>query len=124
MPVQDMRQSQLDRTKGLAVTLAQVESMAGTLLAEAKQAPTRSSGGGSIAELVDRTLQSHGLRMAGFQPGSNGEVRLRLDNVTYSGLSRWLYELEFTHFVQVRELSVTASATEGLIMVNVRLRKE
>jgi general secretion pathway protein M len=123
VPVFEHTQTQVDRNKEMAVTLAQVQSMAATLKSAAKETPT-AAGGGSIAELIDRSLQKQGLRMAGFQPGANGEARLRLDNVTFAGLTKWLYELEFTHGVQVRELSVTSAANSGLVMVNLRVRKE
>ncbi len=123
VPVHENTQAQVERNKGLAVTVAQVQALAITLKSSASEAP-KVSGGGSIAELVDRSLQSHGLRMAGFQPGANGEARLRLDNVTFAGLTKWLYELEFTHGVQVRELSVSSSSNAGLVMVNLRVRKE
>jgi len=122
VPVAELRQQELSRTAGMALTLAQVQTMASSLKAAPKT--EQAKGRGSIAELVDRTLQNNGLRMTGFQPGANGEARLRLDNVTFAGLSQWLYELEFTHGVQVRELSANASNTPGLVMVSVRLRKE
>ena len=122
-PIQQMTQTQIERNKNLAVTVAQVQTLASTLLTS--DGPKKTSvSGGSIAELVDRTLGAHGLRMSGFNPGSNGEVRLRLDNVSFTGLSKWLHELESKHAVQVRELSVNTSSTPGLIAVNVRLRKE
>jgi len=122
-PIQQMTQMQIERNKSLAITVAQVQTLATTLLTS--EAPKKTSKkGGSIAELVDRTLGAHGLRMSGFNPGSNGEVRLRLDSVSFSGLSRWLHELEFKHAVQVRELSMNLTSTPGLITVNVRLRKE
>ena len=122
-PIQHMTQTQIERNKNLAVTVAQVQTLAATLLTSDSPRKTRASGG-SIAELVDRTLGAHALRMSGFNPGSNGEVRLRLENVSFSGLSQWLHELEFKHAVQVRELSVNTTSTPGLIAVNVRLRKE
>ena len=123
LPIQQMTQMQIERNKNLALTVAQVQTLAATLLTS-DTPKNATNNGGSIAELVDRTLGAHGLRMSGFNPGSNGEVRLRLDNVSFSGLSRWLHELEFKHAVQVRELSMNLTSTPGLITVNVRLRKE
>lgn len=113
------------RTQSVSKTLARVESLAVSVYhAEQVREKESQKPFTSIAELVDLSLRANGLTMRGFQPSSDGEVRLRLDNVPYASLIQWLYELEALHGVQVKELATSASNTAGLVMVNVRLRKE
>ena len=125
VPLQDAVAAERARTASVSQTLARVESLAAVVAqTEKQQAKQRQKPTTSIAELVDRSLRDNGLVMRGFQPSNDGEVRLRLDNVRYSSLLQWLYQLETVHGVQIKELATSASSSAGLVMVNVRLRKE
>lgn len=124
-PLKEAVQAERVRTQSVAQALARVEALAATVAhAEAQQAKQSRKTLTSIAELVDKSLRNNGLVMRGFQPSNDGEVRLRLDNVPYTSLLQWLYELETTHGVQIKEVATTASTTPGRVMVNVRLRKD
>ena len=118
------RQEQWQNNQSVSAALMRVQTMAAQLqkAAEERGGSSRKSSG-SIADLVDRTVRANGLQMKGFQPGSDGEARLRFEAVTFENLMQWLYDLEITHGVQVLELSATATNKPGLVMVNVRLRK-
>ncbi|MEJ2443440.1 MAG: type II secretion system protein M [Exilibacterium sp.] len=108
---------QLSRVRILAAELKSSEQQSGG-------SGRRRRGGGSIAELLDQTLRQNNLSMKGFQPSSNGEVKLRLDGVAFDNLLQWLYELESQHQVEVRELSVLSGKSAGIVIANVRLFKE
>ncbi len=125
VPLQEAVKAERARTLSVSRSLARVESLAASV-AQANQQQTRESQKPltSIAELVDRSLRDNGLVMRGFQPSSDGEARLRLDNVPYDRLLQWLHDLETVQGVQIRELATSASSTAGRVMVNVRLRKE
>lgn len=124
-PLEEKTAVERTHTESVASALVRVQRLASRLYSaqeleqHAKQKPSI-----SIAELVDRSLQANGLVMRGFQPSGRGEVKLRLDNVAYSGLIQWLHELEVAQGVQVKELAMSAGSEAGLVMVNVRLRKE
>ncbi len=76
---------------------------------------------GNLAEVIDRSVKAQQLQMSRLQPGSSGDVQVRLDNVQVDAVLRWLNQLESEESVQVRDLSATVGATAGLINLSVRL---
>lgn len=77
----------------------------------------------NINGLIDSTLRANGLAMSGFQPGTAGEVRVRLDRAAYEPLMQWLYDIEFKHGINVRDLSIASTNDPGQVTVNLRLQK-
>jgi len=61
--------------------------------------------------------------MSSFQPGANGEVRVRLDRAGYAPLMQWLYAIEFKQGIRVSDLSIASTNDPGQVMVNLRLQK-
>ncbi len=104
----------LSRVKILAAQITQSRSD------DAKAAQGDSN---NISQLIDTSLRARGLSMSGFQPGTKGEVRVRLDNVAYSPVMEWLYDIEYKHDISIRDLSLTVSSAPGHVTVNVRLHK-
>src|SRR5690606_14069472 len=81
------------------------------------------SAGENINGLIDSSLRANGLQMSGLQPGSNGEVRVRLDRASYQPLMQWLYELEYKQGITVTDLSLASTNDPGQVTVNLRLQK-
>ena len=75
----------------------------------------------NLTQLIDRTVAAHQLRMSRFQPGSSGDVQVRLDNMSSDQVLRWLNELESVQHVTVRELVVAPGSGPGLVNVSARL---
>jgi general secretion pathway protein M len=101
-------------------SLAEVTQMAAQLRA-LQQTPQNGAGGENLTQLVDRLVAANQLHMSRFQPGSSGDVQVRLDNVAFDQTLRWLNELESGNGVVVRELVVAPGAGSGLVNVSVRL---
>lgn len=121
-PIQNKRNLLASANTAATQTLGKVQIM----VAQIQQMRAMGAKGGSgdnISGQVDSSLRENGLTMNGFQPGANGEVRVRLDNASYSSLMQWLYELETKYRISVRDLSVAATNTPGVVTVNVRLQK-
>jgi general secretion pathway protein M len=59
--------------------------------------------------------------MSRFQPGSSGDVQVRLDNAAFDQVIRWLNDLESTQGVTTRELVIAQGSAAGLVNVSVRL---
>lgn len=122
-PLKEKRELQISSNLGAAESLERVKLMA----AQIKQAQQTTASGNTsntnISQLIDSSLQSNGLRMSGFQPGSRGEVRVRLDNVSYAAMMQWLHDLEYRHDVAVKDLSIAATNTAGEVTANIRLSK-
>ena len=79
------------------------------------------SAGETLTQLVDTTVASNGLHMSRFQPGSSGDVQVRLDNAGFDQVLRWLHELETKHSVTIRELGISPGSASGLVNISVRL---
>jgi type II secretory pathway component PulM len=98
------------------------------LAAEYRVLQQRAAQGGqqsqsSLTEVVDRSVKAHQLQMSRFQPGSSGDVQVRLDNAVFDHVLRWLHQLESGEGVSVRELSLSRGADAGLVNVSVRLHR-
>jgi general secretion pathway protein M len=83
----------------------------------------QSQSGGNINSLVSSSLNANGLKMDGFQPGSTGDVRVRLEMARYDALMQWLYDLEYRHGISILELSLSETRDAGLVTANIRLQK-
>jgi general secretion pathway protein M len=75
----------------------------------------------NLTQLIDRSVAANQLHMSRFQPGSGGDVQVRLDNAPFDQVLRWLYQLESAEAVTIRELAVAPGAGSGLVNVSVRL---
>lgn len=118
---QDLDQ-QLHRNQASQEALQRMRTMAANWInRDQGEGQARSA---SIVELVDRSMRQHNIRMSGMQPSGSSDVRLRMDQVNFDSLLAWLYDMEITEGVQVRDLSVAAGADPGTVVVNVRLHKE
>ena len=102
-------------------SLAEVTQMAAQLRVLQQTQAQQNGGGENLTQLVDRTVAANQLHMSRFQPGSSGDVQVRLDNVSFDQTLRWLNDLESAQSVAVRELVVAPGAASGLVNVSVRL---
>ncbi len=110
------------RTQRIADSLLRVEALGSELAsARSRQSQKAKTQPASVAELVDRTLRQHQLVMRGFQPGKDGEARVRLDNVSYAQLMAWLYELEQKQSVQITQLSLSIAQQPQQVNASVSL---
>lgn len=75
----------------------------------------------NLTQLVDRSVAANQLHMSRFQPGSSGDVQVRLDNAAFDQVLRWLHQLESAEGVTIRELAVAPGGGTGLVNVSVRL---
>lgn len=103
-------------------SLAAMTQMAAQLQAlQQTQSQTASAQNENITQLIDRTVAASSLRMSRFQPGSSGDVQVRLDNMPFDQVLRWLNELESAQAVTIRELVIAPGSATGLVNVSARL---
>lgn len=121
-PLQQKRDQQIVRNAAASAALGRVEVMALKIRKIRNESQSgNSQGGGNISQLIDSSLRANSLSMSGFQPGTQGEVRVRLDNVNYEPLMQWLYDLEYKHDIAIRDLSLATGNQPGQVTANVRL---
>ncbi len=115
------------RDRLLAANVASTQTLGRVQIAAAQIQQARNAGASvsneNINGLIDSTLRANGLSMSSFQPGANGEVRVRLDRAGYAPLMQWLYAIEFKQGIRVSDLSIASTNDPGQVMVNLRLQK-
>jgi len=121
VPIQNKRDQLLAANTASTSTLGRVQIAAAQI--EQFRNAGASASTDNISGLIDSTLRANGLAMSGFTPGSNGEVRVRLDRAAFSPLMQWLYEMEFKQGITVSELSIASTNDPGQVTVNLRLQK-
>lgn len=103
-------------------SLAAMTQMAAQLRAlQQANTQTNTAQSENLTQLIDRTVAANSLRMSRFQPGSNGDVQVRLDNMPFDQVLRWLHELESAQAVTIRELVIAPGSAAGLVNVSARL---
>lgn len=120
-PIQKKRDQLYLANTSSTQTLGRVQ----ILSAQIQQLRSQGAAGANenINGLIDSSLRANGLQMSGLQPGSNGEVRVRLDRAAYQPLMQWLYELEYKQGLTVTDLSLASTNDPGQVTVNLRLQK-
>ena len=120
-PIQSKRDQLLAANVASTQTLGRVQITAAQIQ-QASNAGANVSNG-NINGLIDNSLRANGLSMSGLNPGSNGEVGVRLERASYSALMQWLYEIEFKQGIRVSDLSIVSTNDPGQVTVDLRLQK-
>ena len=124
VPLQDWRQEQMQANQRASQTLEQVRLLSARLeQAKARSEAQPSSRGTNISSLVDSSLRDKGLDMSGFQPGTGGQVRVRLDEVPFAPFMQWLYDVEYQHGLSVVDFSMSGTQAAGRVTANIRLQQ-
>lgn len=121
-PVMDYRDKQHRLLSQKTNIYAQAVPLANRIKSRTSVAADGEEAGG-LATIMDDSLQQYNLSMRGFQPGRNGDARLRLRDVDYQSTIRWLYDIEYNRNIIIDELSISASQDTNLLLVNVRVKK-
>jgi general secretion pathway protein M len=120
-PIQSKRDQLLAANTSSTQALGRVQIMAAQIQQQRSQGTTGNAV--NISGVIDSSLRANGLSMSGFQPGANGEVRVRLERASYEALMQWLYEMEFNQGISVSDLSIASTNDAGQVTVNLRLHK-
>jgi len=124
VPLQDWRQEQMQANQRASQTLERVRLLSARLeRAKARAEDQPGARNTNISSLVDSSLRDNGLDMTGFQPGTGGQVRVRLDEVPYDQFMQWLYDVEYQHGLSVVDFSMSGTQAAGRVTVNIRLQQ-
>lgn len=122
-PLNNKREQLIRTTTSTQQSLGRVQVLARQFEQLAQQSNQASVAGDNLSGLIDASLRDNGMTMSSFIPGTNGEVRVRIDKVATEPLMQWLYDLESKYHIAIRELSITASNDPGQVSINLRLVK-
>ncbi len=122
-PLNNKREQLIKTTTSTQQSLGRVQVLVRQFEQLAQQSNQSSMAGDNLSGLIDASLRDNGMTMSSFIPGTNGEVRVRIDKVATEPLMQWLYDLESKYHIAIRELSITASNDPGQVSINLRLVK-
>lgn len=123
VPIAEWRDRQASANLSASQSLGRVELLAAQLENARRREREGGGNGSSLSALIDASLRDNSLSMSGFQPGTDGQVRVRLDEVPYDRFIQWLYDLEYQHGVSVVDFSMAGTSEQGRVTVNIRLQK-
>jgi general secretion pathway protein M len=121
VPIQKKRDQLLTANTASTQALGRVQIMSAQV--QQMRSQGNSVNPANISGVIDSSLRANGLNMSNFQPGANGEVRVRLERASYDALMQWLYEMEFKQGISVSDLSIAATNDVGQVSVSLRLQK-
>ena len=73
------------------------------------------------APLINESTSRLQLPVIRLQPNSQGEIQVRLENAVFDDVLKWLYEMEYTEHMLVREVSLTQANAPGLVNITARI---
>lgn len=82
-----------------------------------------SQGAVSVERVVESSFAKHGVRVSGFDASGRTGIRVRFDDVNYENLIAWLYDLEITQNIRLKDVSVVGSSDPGLVSASILIQK-
>ncbi|MEY4589541.1 MAG: hypothetical protein RL497_1617 [Pseudomonadota bacterium] len=122
MPMQAKGSLQKRNADRVLVERQEVKELASALLGQ--QQNQNAAGGGSLVDMLNRTLPKYELQMEDFQPNGNNDAKVRIAKADLNKIFAWVNELENVENVQVKEFSAATGPETGTALVNVRLHRE
>ena len=119
-PLMNSRDEMVLRNQSMASSLARVDAMVSEVLL------LRRSGVGStekrnLTALINQSTNRMNLQLSRLQPNSRGELQVRLENAAFDDILAWLYDMEYSQGLMVREVSLTRSGSAGRVNASIRL---
>lgn len=122
MPIERRVSHLEDSVRTKQADLAWLQSVGPQLVALRNAAAT--SGGPSLVVVVDGVARETGIArsLAGSQPGDDGTLSVRLEQVPFDSLVNWAGQLVQHHGVRVVSANIDGGATVGLVSASFVLR--
>jgi type II secretory pathway component PulM len=122
MPVERRVSHLQDSVRGKQADLAWLQSVAPQLNVLRNAVPA--SGGQSLVVLVDGIARQAGIArsVAGSQPGDDGTLSVRMEQVSFDSLINWAGELVQHHGVRVVSANVDGGSAVGTVSATFVLR--
>jgi general secretion pathway protein M len=120
-PVANMASEQKQRVASQQAAYERVKSLAAQWVHSQKS--DRGKQSREVERIVEGSISQHGLRVAGFDPSGRNGIRVRFDQIAYDKFLAWVYDLEMSQGVRLKDVTVAASSEEGLVSANVLIQK-
>jgi len=119
-PLVSARDDMIVRNQGVAASLVRVDAMVSEVLV------LREGGAGNaskrnLTSLINQSTSRMNLQVSRLQPNSRGELQVRLENASFDDILAWLYQMEYSQGLLVREVSLTQSGSAGRVNASIRI---
>jgi general secretion pathway protein M len=119
-PLNSEREQLALQNTAIAESLVRVDAMVSELL-QLRAGGVKTGTGRNLTSVINESTSRLQLPVIRLQPNSRGEIQVRLENASFDDVLQWLYQMEYTEHMLVREVSLTQSNTAGLVNVTARI---
>lgn len=119
-PLDTRREEVALQNTALAESQARVEAMVSELL-QLRKSGAKSGTRRNLTSVINESTSRLQLPVIRLQPNSRGEIQVRLENAVFDDVLKWLYQMEYTEHMLVREVSLTQANSAGLVNVTARI---
>ncbi len=121
-PVVEMKETQLDRVAAQQAAFERVKNLAAKVKAQSGNQDFAVANA-SIERTVERSFSQHGLRVSGFDASGRAGIRVRFDKVQYEKLLAWLFDMEMTQGLRMKDISIAGTTDPGLVSASILIEK-
>ncbi|WP_086934057.1 type II secretion system protein GspM [Agarilytica rhodophyticola] len=122
-PVNDLRQKQIVTNNALRNSLENVRELASQVVAN-KSSGQSNRRGNALENIVQQTVSANNLQVASMNASGKNGVRLRFEEARFENVLKWMYEMEVSQNVKIKDLSVSNSSNPGMVTVNLRMHQD
>lgn len=122
-PAQEMYRSEQQKNVTMLAALERVRDLAAQVVA-LEGSGEDSGQRDSIEKVVQQTVSTYSLQVSSMGASGREGVRLRFDNASFEKVLQWLYDIELTHGLQIKDLNVSAASNQGAVNVNLLLHPQ
>lgn len=119
-PLNNKREELALQNTAMAESRARVDAMVSELL-QLRESGGQSGARRSLTSVINESTSRLQLPVIRLQPNSQGEIQVRLENAVFDDVLKWLYEMEYTEHMLVREVSLTQANSPGLVNITARI---
>ncbi len=119
-PLNSKRELLLLQNTAIAESQVRVDEMVSELM-ELRASGVKTGSNRNLTSVINESTSRLQLPVIRLQPNSRGEIQVRLENAAFDDVLKWLYHMEHTEHMLVREVSLTQSNTAGLVNVTARI---
>lgn len=121
-PVKNMRDAQMKTNESTAASLERVKALAAEYIATTASGTNKR--GPSLDGVVQSSLSKNSLRASAVDSSGKNSIRVRLENAPFDNMLAWLYDMEVSQGMLIKDVSVAGGASPGTVSVNLRLQKD
>jgi general secretion pathway protein M len=119
-PLNSEREQLALQNSAIAESQVRVDAMVSELL-QLRAGGVKNGTGRNLTSVINESTSRLQIPVIRLQPNSRGEIQVRLENAAFDDVLQWLYQMEYTEHMLVREVSLTQSNTAGLVNVTARI---